>query len=147
MFETDNTKETRIFVKILFSESGKSALANVYYFRNEMRVDFFQRWKWYFEYRAALLRVKYPKGYIKLETGTYEYVLPEDKYLEKVRNSYLSDKRQLTKFKNQLNAIRKNWNELFPIEENPDWIKVTKKLEWYQSQYEKSKSLYDSVFS
>ena len=147
MFETDNTKETRIFVKILFSESGKSALANVYYFRNEMRVDFFQRWKWYFEYRAALLRVKYPKGYIKLETGTYEYVLPEDKYLEKVRNSYLSDKRQLTKFKNQLNSICKNWNELFPIEENPDWIRVTKKLEWYQSQYEKSKSLYDSVFS
>ena len=139
--------ETRIFVKILFSESGKSALGEVHYFRNEMRVDFFVRWKWYFEYRAALLRVKYPKGYIKLETGPYEYVLPEDKYLEKVKNQYLSDKRQLTKFKNKLNYIRKNWNELFPIEENPDWIKVTKKLEWYQSQYEKSKSLYDSVFS
>ena len=139
--------ETRIFVKILFSESGKSALGEVHYFRNEMRVEFFQKWKWYFEYRAALLKVKFPRAYVKLDTGPYEYVLPEDKYRDKIRNNYLSDKRQLTKFKNQLNSIRKNWNELFPIEENPDWIKVTKKLEWYQSQYEKSKSLYDSVFS
>lgn len=147
MFIVNGKSETRIFVKILFSETGKSALGEVHYFRNEMRVEFYQKWKWYFEYRAALLRVKFPKAYIKLETGPYEYVLPEDKYQEKVKNRYLSDKRQLTKFKNQLNSIRKNWNELFPIEENPDWIKVTKRLEWYESKYEFSKKEYDSVFS
>lgn len=147
MFQTNNKIETRIYVKISFNEKGISSLRKTVYFRNEMRVDFFVRWKWYFEYRAALLRVKHPKAFIELNHGPYEYVLPEDKYREKIKNQYLSDKRQLTKFKNKLNSIRENWNELFPIEENPDWIKVTKKLEWYQSQYEKSKSLYDSVFS
>ena len=145
MFESNSKIETRIFVKIFFSETGISAIGEVRYFRNEMTVEFYQKWKWYFEYRAALLRVKFPKAYIKLETGPYEYVLPEDKYKEKIKNRYLSDKRQLTKFKNKLNSIRKNWNELFPIEENPDWIKVTKKLEWYESQYESSKKEYDSV--
>lgn len=147
MFQTNNKIETRIYVKISFNEKGISALRKTVYFRNEMRVDFFVRWKWYFEYRAALLRVKHPKAFIELNHGPYEYVLPEDKYREKIKNQYLSDKRQLTKFKNKLNSIRENWKELFPIEENPDWIKVTKKLEWYESQYENSKSLYDSVFS
>lgn len=146
MFETDNTKETRIFVKISFNEKGNSALRKTVYFRNEMRVDFFIRWRWYFEYRAALLRVKHPKAFVELSHGPYEYILPEQEYREKVKNRYLSDKRQLTKFENKLNAIRKNWNELFPIEENPDWIKVTKKLEWYQNQYKSSKNEYEKVF-
>lgn len=146
MFVLNGKSETRIFVKILFSESGKSALAEVHYFKNEMRVEFFQKWKWYFEYRAALLRVKFPKAYIKLETGPYEYTLPEDKYRQKVKNQYLSDKRQLTKFQNKLNSISKNWNELFPIEQNPNWKKISEKLEWYKIQYESSKKEYDSVF-
>lgn len=144
---TNSKTETRIFVKIIFSESGKSALANVHYFRNEMKVDFFQRWKWYFEYRAALLRVKYPKAFIKYETGPYEYSLPIDIYIKKVKETYLSDKRQLSKFKNKLNAISKNWNELFPIEEHPDYIKVKVKLAYYELRAQKSKKEYDQVFS
>ena len=142
----NNKIETRIFVKILFSEKGIAALAEVHYFRNEMNVEFFQRWKWYFEYRAALLRVNFPRAFVKFETGNYEYVLPEDKYREKVKNMYLSNKRQLTKFNNKLTQLYANWNELFPIEENPDWVKITKKKEWYESQFNKSKVEYDAIF-
>lgn len=147
MFEPDKTKETRMFVKILFSESGKSALANVYYFRNEMRVDFFQRWKWYFEYRAALLRVKYPKAFIQLSHGPYMYQYPEDLYKVKVRNRYRSDKTQLTKLNNMIVAVQKNWNELFPIEENPNYTKLMDKYNYYKKQVEISQAEYDSVFS
>lgn len=138
--------ETRIFVKITFNEKGKSALRECVYFRNEMMVDFYIRWKWYFEYRAALLRVKYPRAFIEYVSGPYQYELPDDKYKEKVKNRYLSDKRQLAKFKNKLNSIRKNWNELFPIEENPNYRKIEEKLNWYKVQADKSKQEYDTIF-
>lgn len=147
MYESNNKIETRIFVKISFNEKGISALRKTVYFRNEMGVDFFQRWRWYFEYRAALLLVKHPKAFIELTHGPYEYVLPEDEYREKVKNRYFSDKRQLTRFDNKLKQLCKNWDQLFPIEEYPDWIKITKKKEWYDAQLTKSKAEYDAVFS
>lgn len=147
MYQPDSKIETRIFVKILFSESGKSALGKVHYFRNEMQVDFFQRWKWYFEYRAALLRVKHPKAFVKLETGPYQYILPENDYREKVKNRYLSDKRQLTRFENKLKQLRKHWNQLFPIEEHPDYIKINAKLKEYSEQLKASELEYNIVFN
>lgn len=147
MYTSNNKIETRIWVKITFNEKGISALQQCVYFRNEMSVEFFQRWKWFFEYRAALLRVKHPKAYISYRHSPYEYVLPEDKYREKVRNRYLADKRLLTKFQNRLNAVRENWNELFPIEENPEWNKVVEKMNYYQEQLRKSKEEYELVFN
>lgn len=146
MFTTDNTKEIRIYVKILFSQKGLSALSTVYYFRNEMKVDFFVRWKWYFQYREALLRVKYPKAYIHLEQGPYEYILPEHEYKQKIRNRYIADKAQLTKFKNKLKSLSKNWNQLFPIEEHPDYKKISAKLEEYTNQLKESEIEYNKFF-
>lgn len=140
------TTETRIFVKILFSENGYASLADVRYYRNEMKPDFFVRWRWYFEYRAALLRVKHPKSFIKIESGPYEYVLPEAEYRAKVRNAYLSNKRQYTKALNLLNSIRQNWSELFPIEDNPEWSKVQRKLMYYKLRLEESEKEYNKLF-
>lgn len=145
MYQTNTKVETRIYVKIMYGEKSRS-MANVHYYRNEMTLEFFNRWEWYFEYRAALLKVKYPKSYVQLFRGPYEYELPEDLYLKKVQNRYLSDKRQLTKFNNKLEDIRNRWNELFPIEDHPDWIKVMTKLKDYQESFEQSKLEYESVF-
>lgn len=138
--------EIRIYVKIRFSEKNISALSEVVYYRNEMTVEFFQKWKWYFEYRSALLRVKYPHGFIDYTHGSYEYILPEDKYRTKVKNQYLSDKRQLSKFNNKLKNIRDNWNELFPLEQNPHWKKIEEKRTYYEIQFETSKKEYEEIF-
>jgi hypothetical protein len=143
----NNKKEVRNYVKILFSESGIAALHDVRYFKNDMTVMFYMKWKWYFEYRAALLKVQHPKALVEYRTGPYEYVLPDDEYKMKVKNHYLSNKRQQSKFKNKINLIRKNWSELFPIEEHPDWKKVNDKLNYYKEQFELSKKEYDLVFS
>ena len=142
----DNKSEFRIFVKILFAESGTAAMAEVHYFRNDMTVPFYQKWRWYFEYRAALLRVKYPKSFIGYEQGSYIYELPENMYKDKVKNIYFSNKRQFCKFNNRLNALKQNWNEIFPIEEHPDYIKIMDKKAYYQKQLNESKKLYDSLF-
>ena len=145
MYSSNNKIETRIWVKITFNEKGISALRKCVYFRNEMKVDFFQRWKWFFEYRAALLRVKYPKAFIEYTHSPYEYVLPEEKYREKVKNQYLSDKCQLTKFQNKLNYVLANWNELFPIEENPNWKKIVEKMNYYQERLRISTEEYETI--
>lgn len=146
--DTSNNKiEKRFYVKISFNEKGYAALKETVYFRNEMTIDFFLKWKWYFEYRVALIRVKNPRSFIELSYEPYEYILPKDKYKEKVKSNYISAKRKLTKFINKLTIIQENWNELFPIEEHPDWIKINEKLEYYQKQLKISKSEYDLYFS
>jgi hypothetical protein len=145
--DTSSNTETRLFVKIRFSESGYSALATVHYFRNEMKVDFFHRWMWYFKYREALLRVAHPKAFIEFEAGPYQYVLPQHALREKVKNKHLSNKRQLTKFDNQLSKICANWNEIFPIEEHPNWIDVQRKRDYYKQQLQVSAIEYDNLFN
>jgi hypothetical protein len=112
-----------------------------------MKVHFFQRWKWYFEYRAALLRVKHPKAFIELKHGPYEYILPEHEYKQKIKNRYIADKSHLTKFKNKLYSICENYDQLFPIEEHPDYKKFNAKLEEYREQLKASELEYNKVFN
>lgn len=114
-------KQTRIFVKILHSRNHYKSLAEVVYFRNEMTVQFYQRWRWYFEYRAALLRVNNPKGYTEIQQGTYEYVLQEDEIAKKLEDKIRGKKAKITQVKNKVKAIMAGWNELWPIEENENY--------------------------
>jgi len=137
--------ETRVYVRIRFTTGKYQPLAKDHYFRNEMTPDFYLRWQWYFKYRVALLRIKHPRAYIEYQCGPYEYQLPEDKFKQKVRSQYLSDQRQLTKLYNKIQYARDNWNELFPIEENPLWGKVIEKQKKYEAQIEASKQQYQAI--
>jgi hypothetical protein len=146
MYTHDNSKETRIYAKILFGESGKSALAKCVYFRNDMTVDFFQRWKWYFKYRAALLRVKNPKAYIDYVHGPYEYILPENQYKKKLENNIKAAKSKLTEYSNKIARAKANWSEIFPIEDHPGWKKTKEKKEYYELRLQILKQEYETNF-
>ncbi len=143
-FET-HEKEKRLFVKIVFSEKGYQALGKTYYYKNNMSIVFFQKWKWYFLYREALLRVKYPKAFIQLTHGPYDYILPEEEYRKKVHGLLLAAKRKRTEFRNKLSYAIKNWNEIFPIEDHPYWKKIQEKQNWYENQVLKLQEEYDSI--
>lgn len=144
----DNSTERRLFVKIRFNKDSRYvALAETVYFRNDMDVDFFMRWKWFFEYRAALLRVQNPRAFVELTHGSYVYVFPEDEYKEKVNNLLLAAKRNLTKFKRQIDEARNNWNEFFPIEDHPKWKKVQDKLQYYEERVKNLSDEYDTIKS
>lgn len=55
------------FVKItLFKGSHADA---VVYYRRYMNIDFILRWKWYFEYLAARLKVSHPREKVELLCG------------------------------------------------------------------------------
>lgn len=85
------------------------------------------KWKWYFEYRYALLRIKYPKNLIN--KGSYDYDAPADIKLVNLKNRISAKKRKITEIANKLQLARDNWTELFPIEENEFFIKAVGKLD------------------
>lgn len=130
----NNHIERRFYVKIRFNKNNSPALAEVYYYKNDMSFQFFIRWKWYFHYREALLRVQNPHAFIELSHGSYEYTLPDDTYKKKVYNLLVGAKRKRTEFKNKIEEARKYWDELFPIEEHPKWVKVEEKLKYYEDR-------------
>ena len=121
--------ETRYFVRI---RMGHDQL----YYRNDMLPDFFFRWQWFFDYRAALVKVKNPRKTVYCEKGTYQYVLPENDYREKLRSLEIKRKAQLTQFNNKLKALKANWKELFPLEDHPEYKRILEKQNKLQQDYD-----------
>lgn len=145
MYSLPNNTEIRLYVKILFSKSGSRALCETVYFRDDMSVQFYERWRWYFEYRAALLKVKHPKSYVQLNQGNYEYVLPEDELRTKLENKIRAAKKMFTQIDRKMQNVIENWNELFPIEHHPDWPKTVQKMEYYRLQLDLLTTEYESL--
>lgn len=69
---------------------------------DDMPFEMLKRWKWYFEYRAALLKVQYPRIRVELTTGVSE----KKRDLATVyKNRIISGKGEITKWKNKLAAF------------------------------------------
>ena len=141
-YKTNDKIEKRFFAKIRLSKDYK-ALAKTVYLRKDLTFELFRKYKWFFLYREALLRIKYPRYFIELTLGNYDYELPEVIYKKKLRNKLISKKRNVTKFSNQIAIARASWNELFPIESHPKWSKVLEKLKRYQKELIEAQNEYD----
>jgi hypothetical protein len=80
------------------------------------------KYNWYFNYRAALLQVKYPKFQVQTTWGNEPAT---GKTLEEIRKSKISSKKAtITKAKNNLSGYlgefehyKKSYIEIFPIED------------------------------
>lgn len=69
---------------------------------DNMPFEMLTRWKWYFEYRAALLKVEYPRIRVEVTTGFSE----KKKDLATVyKKRIISGKGEVTKWKNKLAAF------------------------------------------
>ena len=63
-------------VKIAIStESNRYHVDDVVYYRSGMSADFAVRWNWYFEYLAALIKVKNPKRAVFMYGGKQDILL------------------------------------------------------------------------
>lgn len=74
------------------------------------------KYKWYFEYRYALLRIKYPRALIRHDQ--FKRDLNEPEKADLLKNRIIGKKRTVTKWKNKLAAYVNNWNSFFPIEDD-----------------------------
>ena len=84
------------------------------------------RWNWYFEYRYALLRIKYPKNGIK--KGSFDYEITPDKACFLLKNKIKAKKSKITEFKNKLSLAEQSWNQIFPIEDDELYQKCVEKI-------------------
>lgn len=119
-------------VKIL---AGPAAGGNPCIYLNKgFNFNQFNKWMWFFRYKAALYQVQNPRHYVELFTTSYEYVPPKDELIKRLTNKITGCKREITKWNNVLRLAKERWDELFPIEEEEAWKKVVKKLEHQECQ-------------
>ena len=130
-------KESRFVVRI---KTGAKPSQEQVYFRNDMTYEFMKKWEWYFEYRAALLRVENPKIKLEFSIVRYDYELPSDIYETRLKNIIKSRRGNLTKYKNKIAKTKEKYEQssLFPIKSDPKYYKVKNKLERLESELEKA---------
>lgn len=127
--------------------AGKSQpLAETVYFRDELRFDLVSKWKWYFEYRKALIQVANPKYFVEMSIVKYEYLSNEEAEAKKRKNSISSKKATITKWENkvkdyqeEVEKYKANWCSLFPIEDDLVYRNAMANIERANIRIEKAK--------
>ncbi len=120
-------KPMRWWVKVTGGPSlGQLSLV---YHRDTMTFDFFKKWRWYFEYRQALYKIQNPRHITEITWGSYESKTANEEINEKLKNAITGAKAQITKWENLVDQAKKNWNELFPIEDDAMYIKAIQKID------------------
>lgn len=109
-----------------FSHGGDDKLL---YKNKGFTLEQFVKWKWYFEYRAALYKIQNPKLHIEVQQTQY-FDLPEKHIREKdLKNKIKSAKGDITKIKNKIRKFKDKGGDLFP-ESNPSYQKALTKLNY-----------------
>lgn len=121
-------------IKVHAGEYPNSDIIKVHRW-NGYKFNQFIKWKWYFEYRTALLRVKYPKNHI--DARQFDEPLTPKTKKEILSSKISAQKGQVTKIKNALLKYEQHWDELFPIEEDVLYNKAKIKLAQAESELNK----------
>lgn len=88
------------------------------------------KYKWYFKYRASLLQIAHPKKHFFFTINrTFETADQRKALIQTITNKLRNAKSKLTQATTKLNLIKSGWNELFPVEQHPDYKKVEQELE------------------
>lgn len=89
--------KNQICVKMtIYDKHGHAS--EVVYYRNKITIDMSVKWRWYFEYLAALIKIKFPRNKVELFIGVQD-LLQGKEYIEKKTNDLLSFKKgQLKKY-------------------------------------------------
>lgn len=130
------------------SETDRYHVDDVVYYRSGMSPDFAVRWSWYFEYLAALVKVRNPKRAVFLSGGRQDILLGKEwhdyrrEVLLKSRQRKLKqlnmpvvdddlfgfksqdNEAEKVKVQAQLDALER---DEFPIPEFPEYINKIKK--------------------
>jgi hypothetical protein len=103
-------------------------------------IELFQRWKWYFKYRAALLQIKYPRYIVNQNWGAEKSTgLTKSQLEEKLnKNELTTAKRMVTKITNAIEKFEvEERKKLIPNWENPKYLRTKEKLIEYKNKLEK----------
>ena len=123
----------RWVIKIsLHRNTYKASDAKVMYYKKDLTFELFNRWKWFFRYRAALIQVQHPKQFVELEFIKVKFTPDLQVLLKRAKDKFIGAKATLTKYQNKKKEMEDNWNELFPIEQHPKYMFVMDKIDEYE---------------
>jgi len=104
---------------------------------DHLPVEVFQKWKWYFIYRAALLQVKYPHYYVEQRWGAKEITneSPEDLQVYKTNKRKSFVKGIVKRFENAILKYECEQNQmLIPNFDNPKYLRTIEKIKDYKAE-------------
>ncbi|MBA4304637.1 MAG: hypothetical protein C0424_10470 [Sphingobacteriaceae bacterium] len=123
----DTIIKTHYYVIEVYAPNERASGAVCRLFWSDMRFELLCKWRWYFEYRAALLKVQHPRHEVVQRWGSQE---PTKKTEDQIKaNLIAAKKRKITELSNKLELARKHWNQLFSIEDDPIHKKHAAKIE------------------
>lgn len=131
--------EAECFVKITIYNGS---LAEVVYYRRYMTIDFVIRWRWFFEYLAARIKVAHPRKKVEILCGRIDLLTPAE-YAAKKRESLLRAKRgQVNRLKNTPDeldlfdiAINKKREKIERIENEIQRLENGEQIFWVYEDY------------
>lgn len=92
----------------------------VVYYRGQISIDMLEKWRWYFEYLAARIKVKHPRRKVELTIVRQTLLLGDEYVQEKIKNLLRHRRAKLQKLINTPVA-----SDLF----NDNQIDLEKKIE------------------
>lgn len=75
----------------------------------DMSMEVRRKWQWYFEYRAALLKIAYPKALVEMKWGSEE--AKDNTRIHILTKRLIAKKGQYTKARKKLAALEKEYND------------------------------------
>lgn len=123
--EYSSTQVFRVCIRCCDSPRFDDLIDSLVY--ENLRFEIVMKFKWFFEYRAALMKVKNPKSYVDLKITKSN--AEGQKMIDILKNRTPSKLGQVTKVKNAIEKYAREWNSLFPIDEDQYYQKAIKKLE------------------
>lgn len=102
-----------------------------------LKLDFIFKWEWYFNYRAALLQIKYPKADVRIIKWQSDPIgrTKEQINVDLKKKRIVTCKRMITKLSNKINTYEKEQSStLIPFLDNKNYLKAKTKKEEYKKE-------------
>lgn len=123
-----STQLHRITIKVLKGYNPHDTLEKVCWdgLSNQLMI----KYRWYFEYRQALLKVKYPRKKVDMVHFRYqpETVSEKEQAATRLNNLIVARKRKITEITRKIEEAKSSWTELFPLEDHPNYQRAMDKL-------------------
>lgn len=135
-YSVENTQIYFFEVIVYTKKFGGDFIEKKYWYG--YNIEWFQKWKWFFKYNAALLQIKYPKYDVDVKWGVKKPDLIEDIYIlkqRKAKKDITTCRRMITKYENAISQyIELEHAKLIPDWDNPKYIKALSNLDNYKNR-------------
>lgn len=105
----------------------------------------YMKFQWYFQYRAALIKVQNPRLFVEICPFQYDHVLKVDEIRKRLTDRQRSAKAKVTEFTNKIELAKRHWNQLFPIEEDDLYKRAMTKLELKKNEVTELQNQIDAL--